>query len=119
MNFDNYVEGTETMDFLNRDEFRKNNVVLKKEKDLLNLTYLSLKICVFLLAFISFIKIGNVTQLRTSRLKEIKNSYLYEKDRFKTLTNSFDNLLSLQGQQRFMKDQDQIISRDIIRVIWR
>ena len=54
-----------------------------------------------------------------SRLKEIKDSYLYEKDRFQKLTNRFDNLLSPQGQQRFMKDQDQMISRDVMRVIWR
>ena len=54
-----------------------------------------------------------------SRLKEIKDSYLYEKDRFQKLTNRFDNLLSHHGQQRFMKDQDQMISRDVLRVIWR
>ena len=50
---------------------------------------------------------------------EIKDSYVYEKDRFKKLTKRFDNLLSHQGQQRFMKDQDQMISRDVMRVIWR
>ena len=44
---------------------------------------------------------------------------IYEKLRFNILSNRFDDLLSSEGQQRFMKDQDQIISRDIIRVIWR
>ena len=34
-------------------------------------------------------------------------------------TDKFDDLFSSEGEQRFMKDQDQIISRDIIRVIWR
>ena len=115
----NYFEGSDLINNLNEDEFLKRNIILKKEKNLLNSTYLLLKICLFLLAFISFIKIVNITQLRIIRLNEIKYSYIYEKDRFKKLTNRFDNLLSLQGQQRFMKDQDQMISRDVIRVIWR
>ena len=119
MNLNKYVEDSKIINNLNNDEFRKKNIISKKEKDILTKTYLLLKICVFLLALISLIKIGNITQLRISRLKEIKDSYLYEKDRFKKLTNRFDNLLSQQGQQRFMKDQDQMISRDVIRVIWR
>ena len=119
MNLNKYVEGSKIVHNLNKDEFRKKNIVSKKEKDLLATTYLLLKICLFLLAFISLIKIGNITQIRISRLKEIKDSYLYEKDRFKKLTERFDNLLSHQGQQRFMKDQDQMISRDVMRVIWR
>ena len=119
MNLNKYVESSEVKYKLNEDEFCKKNIVSKKEKTLLALTYLLLKICIFLLAFISLIKIGNTTQLRISRLKEIKDSYFYEKDRFKKLTKRFDNLLSHQGQQRFMKDQDQMISRDVMRVIWR
>ena len=119
MNLNKYVEDSKKINNLNNDQFRKKNIVSKKEKDLLTTTYLLLKICLFLLAFISLIKIGNTTQIRLSRLKEIKDSYLYEKDRFKKLTERFDNLLSHQGQQRFMKDQDQMISRDVMRVIWR
>ena len=115
----NYFEGSDLINNLNEDEFLKRNIILKKEKNLLNSTYLLLKICFFLLAFINLIKIGHIAQLRISRLKEIKDSYVYEKDRFKKLTNRFDNLLSFQGQQRFMKDQDQMISRDVMRVIWR
>ena len=119
MNPNKYFEISEVMHDINKDEFFKRNMFSSKEKNLLASTYLLLKICLFLLAFISLIKIGNTTQLRISRLKEIKDSYLYEKDRFKKLTKRFDNLLSHQGQQRFMKDQDQMISRDVMRVIWR
>ena len=54
-----------------------------------------------------------------TRLREIEESFLYEKYRFNFLTDKFDDLFSPEGEQRFMKDQDQIISRDIIRVIWR
>jgi len=119
MNLNKLVEDSEIIYKFKEDEIHKQNIISRKEKNLLTLTYLLLKICVFLLALISLIKIGNITQLRISRLKEIKDSYLYEKDRFKKLTNRFDNLLSQQGQQRFMKDQDQMISRDVMRVIWR
>ena len=119
MYLNKYVEESEIIHNYRKDKFRKKNIVLKREKHLLNCTYLLLKICLFLLAFTSLIKIGNTTQLRISRLKEIKDSYLYEKDRFNKLTKRFDNLLSHQGQQRFMKDQDQMISRDVMRVIWR
>ena len=119
MNFNKYVKDSEIIDKLIEDEFRNKNIISKKEKNLLASTNLLLKICLFLLAFISLIRIVNITQLRISRLREIKDSYVYEKDRFKKLTNRFDNLLSLQGQQRFMKDQDQMISHDVMRVIWR
>ena len=119
MNSNKYVLGSKIINNLNKNATRKKNTVSRKEKDLLTSTFLLLKICFFLLAFINLIKIVNITQLRISRLNEIKSSYLYEKDRFKILTNRFDNLLSLQGQQRFMKDQDQMISRDVMRVIWR
>ena len=119
MNSIKYFNCSEIIHNHNEDQFSRKNLVSKKEKNLLASTYLLLKICLFLLAFISLIKIGNITQLRISRLKEIKNSYLYEKDRFQELTNRFDNLLSQQGQQSFMKDQEQMISRDVMRVIWR
>ena len=119
MNLNQYLDGSKFIDKFDEDEFLKKNIVSKREKDLLTSTYLLLKICFFLLAFISFIKIVNITHLRISRLKEIKDSYVYEQNRFKKLTNRFDNLLSLKGQQRFMKDQDQMISRDVMRVIWR
>ena len=119
MNLNKDVEGSKIFHYYNEGKISERDIVKKKEKNLLFSAYLLLKVCFFLLAFISLIKIGKITQLRYSRLREIKDSYLYEKDRFKGLTNRFDNLLSNQGQQRFMKDQDQMISRDVMRVIWR
>ena len=81
--------------------------------------YLFLKICFSLLAIVSLIKLGYSSKVRLTRLKEIKNSFVYEKARFKVLSSRFDDLFSFEGEQRFMKDQDQMIYRDIIRVIWR
>ena len=98
------------------------SVFLKKQQkqdNFVSLIFLIIKISFSLLAIISLIKLGYSSKVRLTRLKEIEDSFSYEKYRFNVLTNKFDNLFSSEGEQRFMKDQDQIISRDIIRVIWR
>ena len=81
--------------------------------------FLTIKICFSLLALISLFKLGYSSKVRLTRLKEIQDSFSYEKYRYNDLTSRFDELFSAEGEQRFMKDQDQMISRDIIRVIWR
>ena len=96
--------------------FKKNQ---RKQEFSVSLVFLIIKICFSLLAIISLIKLGYSSKLRLNRLREIQDSYLYEKYRFNDLTSRFDDLFSSEGEQRFMKDQDQMISRDIIRVIWR
>ncbi len=91
----------------------------QKEDNFVSLIFLIIKISFSLLAIVSLIKLGYSSKVRLNRLKEIEDSFSYEKYRFNVLTNKFDDLFSSEGEQRFMKDQDQIISRDIIRVIWR
>ncbi|OUL44125.1 hypothetical protein B0W81_00515 [Prochlorococcus sp. HOT_208_60] len=91
----------------------------QKQDDFVSLIFLIIKISFALLAIISLIKLGYSSKVRLTRLKEIEDSFLYEKYRFNVLKDKFDDLFSSEGEQRFMKDQDQIISRDIIRVIWR
>ena len=91
----------------------------KDQEDFVSVVFLWLKVCFFLLAIVSLIKIGHSSKVRITRLKEIQDSYLYEKSRFEVLSRRFDDLISYEGAQRFMKDQDQMISRNIIRVIWR
>ena len=91
----------------------------QKQDNFVSLIFLIIKISFSLLAIISLIKLGYSSKVRLTRLSEIEDSFLYEKYRFNVLTNKFDDLFSPEGEQRFMKDQDQIISRDIIRVIWR
>jgi len=91
----------------------------QREENFVSLIFLIIKICFSLLAIISLVKLGYSSKVRLTRLKEINNSFSYEKYRFNVLTSSFDDLFSSEGEQRFMKDQDQMISRDIIRVIWR
>ena len=91
----------------------------QKQDNFVSVIFLSIKICFSLLALISLVKLGYSSKVRLTRLREIQDSFSYEKYRFNVLTNKFDDLFSSEGEQRFMKDQDQIISRDIIRVIWR
>jgi len=91
----------------------------QKQEKYVSLIFLIIKISFSLLAIISLISLCYSSKVRLTRLKEIEDSFSYEKYRFNFLTNKFDNLFSSEGEQRFMKDQDQIISRDIIRVIWR
>ena len=90
-----------------------------EQEDFVSSVFIGLKVCFFLLAIVSLIKIGYSSKVRLTRLSEIKDSYLFEKSRFGGLSRRFDDLISFEGKQRFMKDQDQIISKDIIRVIWR
>ncbi len=90
-----------------------------EQKEFINNLSLTLKICFSLIAFVSLIKIGHNAKVRITRLDEIKQSYLYESSKYINLSGNFDRLLSVTAEQRFMKDQDQIISRDIMRVIWR
>ena len=91
----------------------------QKQANFVALIFLIIKISFSLLAIVSLIKLGYSSKVRLTRLKEIEDSFSYEKYRFNVLTNKFDDLFSSEGEQRFMKDQDQMISRDIIRVIWR
>ena len=91
----------------------------QEQENFVSSVFLIIKICFSLLALISLVKVGYSSKVRLTRLKEIQESFLYEKYRYNDLTERFDDLFSADGEQRFMKDQDQIISRDIIRVIWR
>ena len=91
----------------------------QKQENFVSFFFITIKICFSLLAIISLIKLGYSSKVRLTRLKEIQNSFSYEQYRFNVLTSRFDDLFSVEGEQRFMKDQDQMISRDIIRVIWR
>ena len=91
----------------------------QKHENFVSLFFLIVKNCFSLLALVSLVKPGYSSKVRLVRLREIQESFSYEKYRYNDLTIRFDDLLSAEGEQRFMKDQDQMISRDIIRVIWR
>ena len=101
--------------------FYKNSIFPKKyldsffikkqqiQDDFVSLIFLIIKISFSLLAIISLIKLGYSSKVRLTRLREIENSFLYEKYRFNVLTDKFDDLFSSEGEQRFMKDQDCLL----------
>ena len=91
----------------------------QKQEYFVSLVFLIVKICFSFLALVSLVKLGYSSKFRLIRLREIKDSFSYEKYRYNNLSSRFDDLYSAEGEQRFMKDQDQMISEDIIRVIWR
>ena len=91
----------------------------QKQEYFVSFVFLIIKICFSLIALISLVKLGYSSKVRITRLREIQDSFSYEKYRYNNLSSRFDDLFSAEGEQRFMKDQDQMISRDIIRVIWR
>ena len=91
----------------------------QKQENFVSIVFLIIKVCFSLLALISLFKLEYNSKIRLTRLREIQDSFLYEKNRFNFLSSRYDDLFSAEGEQRFMKDQDQMISRDIIRVIWR
>ena len=106
-------------DFRMRGMMNNKKIDFYKEKIFVNNSLLLLKICLLVLAIVSLVKVSYISKIRVNRLREIKNAYFYEKEKFTNLSNRFDDLFSLNGEQRFMKDQHQMISRDILRVIWR
>ncbi len=75
----------------------------KEQEDFVSSVFLGLKVCFTLLAIVSLIKIGHSSKVRLTRLRELKDSYLYDKSRFDGLSRRFDDLISLEGEQRFMK----------------
>ena len=91
----------------------------QKQENFVSLVFLIIKICFSILSIISLLRLGYSSKVRLTRFREIQDSFLYEQYRFNALTSRFDDLFSSEGEQRFIKNQDQIISRDIIRVIWR
>ena len=106
-------------DFCIRDQISSQTKIKLKEKVFVNNSLLLLKICLFALAIISLLKVSYISKIRVNRLREIKDAYVYEKVKFINLSNRFDDLFAVNGEQRFMKDQYQIISKGILRVIWR
>ena len=114
-----------TKSFYKKSIFYNNNfgsafkINQQKGENFVSLFFLIIKISFSILAIISLVKLGYSSKVRLIRLREIQESFSYEKYRYSILTSRFDDLFSSEGEQRFMKDQDQMISRDIIRVIWR
>jgi len=64
----------------------------QKQDNFVSLIFLIIKISFSLLAIISLIKLGYSSKVRLIRLREIEDSFLYEKYRFNVLSDKFDDL---------------------------
>ena len=71
----------------------------QKHDNFVSLIFLIIKISFSLLALISLIKLGYSSKVRLTRLREIEDSFLYEKNRFNILSTRFDDLFSSEGEQ--------------------
>ena len=108
--------------FTNLDSKSIAAIVAKKQENK-KLFYSLVSLCmkfVFLgIASISLVKIGYVMNERKGREIEINHILRYETQKLQKLSKRFDFLFSIDGEQRFMKEQDQLISPGVMRVIWQ
>ena len=70
----------------------------QKQENFVSFVLLIIKICFSLLALISLVKLGYNSKVRLLRLKEIQDSFLYEKHRYNDLSSRFDDLFSAEGE---------------------
>ena len=94
---------------------------LKEEKlvFLYSLIALFLKIGLLSLFGTSLVKVGAASIQRLSSQMEISSVLEYEDKKLDNLKERFDNLFTIGGDNRLMEEQDQWISPNTFRVIWR
>ena len=93
----------------------------KEEKRELLYGYIALFMKFGLLAIFSasFVNLGIASQQRVRRQVELSSVLGKEAEKLERLKRRFDQLFTIGGQHRFMKEQDQWITPNSVRVIWR
>ena len=104
------------------DAFTQVSEIQKEEiKRELLYSYISLilKFGLLVVSAASFINLGIASHQRINRNLEL--SYLLEKEskKHERLRVRFDELFTIGGEQSFLKEQDQWITPNSFRVIWR
>ena len=95
----------------------------QKEELRLQLLYgygaLILKFGLLVVFSTSLVNLGLASHQRVNRNLEL--SFLLEKEskKFHTLRRRFDKLFAMGGEESFLKEQDQWIAPNSVRVIWR
>jgi len=102
--------------FTQVSEFQKNEV---RRELLYSNVGLILKFGLFIVFATSLLNLGLASHQRVNRNSEL--SYLLEKESKKLhkLRIRFDEIFSNGGEQSFFKEQDQWITPNSVRVIWR
>ena len=102
--------------FTKVSEFQKEEV---RRELLYRYMGLILKFGLFIVFATSLVNLGLASHQRVNRNLEL--SYLLEKEskKFHTLRRRFDKLFAMGGEESFLKEQDQWIAPNSVRVIWR
>ena len=102
--------------FTQVSEFQKEEV---RRELIYNYVALILKFGLLVVFAISFVNLGLASHQRVNRNLEL--SYLLEKEseKHKRIKRRFDELFTIGGGQSFLKEQDQWIAPNSVRVIWR
>ena len=102
--------------FTQVSEFQKDEV---RRELLYSNVGLILKFGLFIVFATSLVNLGLASHQRVNRNLEL--SYLLEKESSKlhSLRRRFDKLFAMGGEESFLKEQDQWIAPNSVRVIWR
>ena len=98
-------------------------VNIQRREDNIELIYCSLalvmKIGLFTIMSSSLIKLSFASHQRIQKNFELSRVLKYESIKLEKLRLKFDEIFSIGGAQRIIEDQDQLISPNSVRVIWR
>ena len=93
----------------------------KEEKKELLYSYMALvmKFGLLILFSSSFVNLALASHHRVKRQVELSSLLSKESEKLQRLRVNFDQLFTIGGERRFLKDQDQWIAPNSVRVIWR
>ena len=80
---------------------------------------LGAKFALILLGCVSLARLAVAYQERLERHSDIAAVVAVETAKLESLQTGFDHLFTLGGEQRFLKNQDQWIAPNRVRVVWR
>jgi hypothetical protein len=79
---------------------------------------LTLKASLALVACVSLVRLGGAYQQRLDRYGEITAVHDIQQAKLLKARNRFDSLFTTGGEQRLLKEQDQWIAPNRLRVVW-
>ena len=113
----NYISSTSRIDaFTKVREIQK-----REEKRELIYSYvgLAMKFGLLIVFSTSFVNLGLASHQRVNRKLELSSLLEQESQTLKKNRLRFDKLFTIGGESRFLKEQDQWIAPNSVRVIWR
>lgn len=84
-----------------------------------SLVALAAKVGLILLGCVSIARLSVAYQERLERHSEIAAVVAVETAKLESLQTGFDHLFTLGGEQRLLRNQDQWIAPNRVRVVWR